>query len=74
MTEEVTKELFIEQMQKFQQDTSEKIVKILQEEEFLLDVEVLGLVATARALIQTYAPDESEDLITSAVYLLTKEE
>lgn len=74
MTEEVTKELFIEQMQKFQQDTSEKIVQILQEEEFLLDVEVLGLVATARALIQTYAPDDSDDLLKSAVYLLTKEE
>ena len=74
MTEEVTKELFIEQMQDFQQNTSEKIVEILDENEYLLDVEVLGLVATARALIKTYAPDDSKDLITSAVYLLTKEE
>lgn len=69
---EFTEQLFFNQMNEFQNDTAEKIIDLLNEKKYILDVSVLGLIATARALIITYAEDDkvAEALLDTAKYML----
>lgn len=70
--EEFVKELFFNQMNNFENNTAKKIIKILDEEEYILESEVLGLVATARALVLLYGENEDSKnaLLDTAVYML----
>lgn len=69
--EDFTKQLFFNQMDSFQ-DTSEKIIEILNQEDYILDVNVLGLIATARALALTYAENDEvcDALLDTSIYML----
>ena len=70
--EEYTKELFFNQMNDFEHNTAKKIIDILNEKKYMLESEVLGLVATARALTLLYAEnkDSKDALLDTAIYML----
>ena len=70
--EDFVKELFFNQMNDFEHNTAKKIIKILDEEEYILESEVLGLIATARALTLLYAEnkDSKNALLDTAIYML----
>lgn len=67
-----TKQLFFNQMDDFQNNTSKKIIEVLDKEEYILEAEVLGLVATARALVLTAVEDKDvkDALLDTAIYIL----
>ncbi len=58
---ELNKEEFLKQFNDFEQDTSIKILKVLDEKKHMLNVEVYGLAAIIRALIQQYGTPEMID-------------
>lgn len=70
--EEFTKQLFFNQMTDFEQNTAEKITDILREEQYMLETEVLGLIATARAIavVESHNDEALEALIDTAIYML----
>ena len=72
----VTKNLFLEQMKNFENETSAKIIKVLDEENYIIETEVLGLIAMAKALALTYSntEDELNSLLDTAKYMLDKAE
>ena len=72
----VTKNLFLEQMKNFENETSAKIIKVLDEENYIIETEVLGLIAMAKVLALTYSntEDELNSLLDTAKYMLDKAE
>lgn len=58
MNEDESKKLFIEQMQDFDRTVTEQILNILNEKQYILNVEVYGLASIIRALVTTYGNDE----------------
>ena len=58
MNEDESKKLFIEQMQDFDRTVTEQILDILNEKQYILNVEVYGLASIIRALVTTYGNDE----------------
>ena len=70
--EEFAKQLFFNQMDSFQNNTAEKIIDVLKEEEYMLETEVLGLIATARAITVTESDNKEvqDALIDTAIYML----
>lgn len=70
--EEFAKQLFFNQMDSFQNNTAEKIIDVLREEEYMLETEVLGLIATARAITVTESDNKEvqDALIDTAIYML----
>ena len=61
MNEDESKQLFIEQMQDFDKTVTEQILDILNEKQYILNVEVYGLASIIRALVNTYGNDEMID-------------
>ena len=61
MNEDESKQLFIEQMQDFDKTVTEQILNILNEKQYILNVEVYGLASIIRALVTTYGNDEMID-------------
>ena len=51
---EENKEAFLKEFNEFERETSVEILKILDEKKYMLNVEVYGLAAIIRALIQSY--------------------
>ncbi len=68
---ELTKEDFIEEMTRFEQVTANEILKVLEKQEHILSVEVLGLISIARVLINQFG---DEYLMDTAVNYLTYKE
>lgn len=60
MDGEEEKNLFFNEMHRFNDQTVEKIEKILQEDKYDLMVEVLGLTSIVSALILTYGRNDEE--------------
>lgn len=52
--EEISKEEFIAQMERFEKETARKILEIMEQEQYMLPVTVLGLVSIIRALIENF--------------------
>ena len=73
MEEEITKDEFFEQMQDFE-ETAQEIQDFLQEKDYVLEVEVWGLTALARALAKAYGGENVDAIIDTAAYMLTREE
>lgn len=70
--EEFIKTLFFNQMNDFENNTAKEIIKILDEKEYILESEVLGLITTARALIVLAKEDADtkKALLDTAIYVL----
>lgn len=58
---ELNKEAFLKEFNDFEQNTSAEILEILDEKKYMLNVEVYGLAAIVRALIQQYGTPEMMD-------------
>ena len=69
--EELTKEVFIEEMTKFENKTANEILEVLEKNKHILSVEVLGLISIARVLINNFG---DEFLLDTAVNYLTYKE
>ena len=61
MDEEESKQLFIEQMQDFDETVTEQMLNILNEKQYIHNVEVYGLASIIRALVTTYGNDDMID-------------
>lgn len=72
LEEEYTRQLFVNQMTEFQENTGEKIIKLLDEEQYILEVNVLGLIATARAITLKYGENDEANnaLLDTAIFML----
>ena len=70
MSDEITKEIFLEEMQDFEENASKEIMSILIDRQYSLSVQVLGLISIVRALITTYAHEDTEALLSTAEYFL----
>lgn len=70
MSDEITKEIFLEEMQDFEENASKEIMSILIDRQYSLSVQVLGLISIVRALITTYAQEDTEALLSTAEYFL----
>ena len=64
---ELTKEQFIDEMNRFEKETANDILTVLEDNKHILAVEVLGLVGIARALINNFG---DEFLLDTAVNYL----
>ena len=66
MTEEneISKEDFINEMEKFEKEKESEILKLMEKEEYMLPVVVLGLVSIIRALIENFGNDALRDEAT----------
>ncbi len=58
---EKNKEVFLKEFNDFEKNTSIEILKILDEKKYMLNVEVYGLAAIIRALIQQYGNPQMLD-------------
>ena len=61
---EISKEDFINEMEHFEKETAKKILMIMEEEDYMLPVVVLGLVSIIRALIANFGNDALRDEAT----------
>lgn len=64
MTDEISKEDFINEMERFEKETASQILEIMEKEEYMLPVVVLGLVSIIRALIANFGNDALRDEAT----------
>ena len=72
MDGEEEKNLFFTEMHRFNEETVEKIEKILREDKYDLMVEILGLTSIVSALILTYSrnDEEQEQYFETVKYML----
>ncbi len=62
--DEISKEDFINEMEKFEKETASEILKLMEKEEYMLPVVVLGLISIIRALIDNFGNDALRDEAT----------
>lgn len=61
---EISKEDFINEMEKFEKETASQILELMEKEEYMLPVVVLGLISIVRALIANFGNDALRDEAT----------
>lgn len=71
--QDVSKDDFIKEMEKFENDTARKILELMEEEEYMLPVAVLGLISVVRALIENFGNDALRDEATHFLNLNTED-
>lgn len=71
--QDVTKDDFINEMEKFENDTARKILELMEKEEYMLPVAVLGLISVVRALIENFGNDALRDEATHFLNLNTED-
>ena len=59
--QDISKDDFIKEMEKFENDTARKILELMEKEEYMLPVAVLGLISVVRALIENFGNDALRD-------------
>ena len=57
MKQDVTKDDFINEMETFESKTAREILELMEKEEYMLPVAVLGLISVVRALIENFGND-----------------
>lgn len=71
MKQDVTKDDFINEMEKFENKTAREILELMEKEEYMLPVAVLGLISVVRALIENFGNDALRDEATHFLNLNT---
>lgn len=73
MKQDVTKDDFINEMETFESKTAREILELMEKEEYMLPVAVLGLISVVRALIENFGNDALRDEATHFLNLNTKD-
>jgi len=73
MKQDVTKDDFINEMETFENKTAREILELMEKEEYMLPVAVLGLISVVRALIENFGNDALRDEATHFLNLNTKD-
>lgn len=71
MKQDVTKDDFIDEMETFENKTAREILELMEKEEYMLPVAVLGLISVVRALIENFGNDALRDEATHFLNLNT---
>ena len=71
MKQDVTKDDFINEMETFESKTAREILELMEKEEYMLPVAVLGLISVVRALIENFGNDALRDEATHFLNLNT---
>ena len=69
--EEISKEEFINKMEKFEKETARKILELMENEQYMLPVTVLGLISIVRALIENFGNEALREEATHFLNLDT---